>query len=75
MKDLVVLVADKNMGIPDPRFSCVPVEGTREFHYEVHIHLYRDPGIVNSRRTLRPFLDKFHHAMVVLDRTLAGKEK
>jgi hypothetical protein len=77
MKDLIVLVADKNMefllrGLL-PRIPVI--EGIRNFNFEIIVHTYRDPGIFNqSHEFLRSFIDKFRYAIVILDFEGSGHE-
>jgi hypothetical protein len=78
MKDLIVLVADKNMeflmrGLL-PRVSII--EHTREFSYDIIVHPYRDPGVLlESHDFLRPFTDKFSFAISMLDFSGCGQEE
>jgi hypothetical protein len=78
MKDLIVLVADKNMqflikGVL-PRISRI--EGLMDFTFDSFIHPYRDPGIFNEAdEFLRPFSKKYSYAIVMLDHDGSGQEK
>jgi hypothetical protein len=76
MKDLVVLVADKNMeyavkgmlGRPED-LSIRPVE------WDPFIHPRRDPGCLNEAHTfLRPLAADYRHALVLLDQQGCGRE-
>jgi len=77
MKNLVVLVADKNMEfliqgllprIPD-------IEQVINFNFDIFIHPHRDSGIVNEADDfLRPLQDKYKYAIVILDHSGCGKE-
>lgn len=77
MKDLIVLVADKNMefllrGLL-PRIPVI--EQIKKFNFEVIVHTYRDPGIFNeSHEFLRTFIDKFRYEIVILDIEGSGHE-
>jgi len=75
-KDLVVLVADKNM-----EFSLrgilqrTKALGIGEIDFEIYQHILRDPGcFLNGHQTLLRFLNKFRHALVMLDREGCGRE-
>ena len=72
MKDLIVLCADKNMqacllGVL-PRFKDVFPE-TRAFSFDPpYVHAGHDGGVrTNSHLFLRPFLNQYRHALVVMD--------
>lgn len=78
MKDLVVLVADKNMEfLIRGLFPRVPViEQIQDFSYESLVHPYRDPGIYNDADDfLRPFTDKYSYAIIILDHAGCGREE
>jgi hypothetical protein len=74
--DLVVLAADKSMessikGILERPESI----GIRPVGFNIYTHLHRDPGCLNKGHDfLRPFINTFHHALVILDREGCGKE-
>ncbi len=78
MKDLIVLVADKNMQfLIQGLLPRIPrIERLKEFSFDSIIHLHRDPGIYNEAdETLRPLADKYGKAMVVLDHSGCGREE
>ena len=78
MKDLIVLVADKNMeflirGLL-PRIPAI--EQVRAFSFEPLVHPYRDPGIYNDADDfLRSQNDKYHYTLVILDHAGCGREE
>ena len=75
-KDLVVLAADKNMefavkGILG-RFRSL---GIREITADFRVHPENDPGcLVRGHDFLRPFVNHYAHALVLLDREGCGRE-
>ncbi len=78
MKDLIVLVADKNMEfLIKGLFPRIPAtEQIREFNFESLVHPYRDPGIYNNADDfLRSQNDKYNYALVILDHAGCGREK
>ena len=77
MKDLVVLVADKNMEfLMRGLLPRIPkIEQIHEFNFEPLVHPYRDPGIYNDAHDfLRSFTTKYSYAIVILDRIGCGRE-
>ena len=78
MKDLVVLVADKNMeftvrGLLErmPRS-----ENIRNITYDIFNHPENDPGILNhSHDFLRPLTQEYNYCMVLLDHEGCGHEQ
>lgn len=74
MKDLIVLVADKNMefavkGILQ-RTSSLKV---REISYDIKVHNHRDPGIYKTAHDfLRIFINKYSYALIMLDKEGCG---
>jgi len=77
MKDLIVLVADKNMEfLIKGLFPRIPrVEGLRNFSFDSFVHPFRDPGIVHEAdKFLRPFSDKYAYSLVILDYEGSGQE-
>ncbi len=77
LKDLVVLVADKNMeyvirGLLERYHSF----GIRKLNFDIFIHPERDPGIFNrAGELLRNFYRDYHFCMVFLDREGSGQER
>ena len=76
-KDLVVLVADKNMehavrGILDRSESL----GTRPILADLFVHLHNDPGCLREgHEFLRLFINRYHYAIVMLDREGCGQKE
>ncbi len=76
-KDLVVLVADKNMEdtITTLLTERTPSLGIREILFDVFRHPQRDPGVFHkAEQFLRPFVTQYHRALVMLDREGSGQE-
>ncbi len=77
MKDLVVLVADKNMeqtvkGLLGRSRSL----GIRPLEYDTFVHPRRDPGCLNEAHDfLRPFARSYGYALVMFDREGCGREQ
>ncbi len=75
-KDLIVLTADKNM-----EFA---VKGTlsrhkslniREVTVDFRVHPENDPGcLLRSHEFLKPFINQYEHAFVLLDREGSGQD-
>jgi hypothetical protein len=77
MKDLVILVADKNMEhaieglLGRPRALNI-----RQATYDIYVHSRRDPGCLNEAHNfLRPFLGEYDHALVMFDHQGCGREQ
>ncbi len=77
MKDLIILVADKNtesalLGLlrrPDAL-------GIREVQFDIRVHPQRDPGVYRrAHEFLRPFIRQYRYALVLLDREGSGAER
>jgi len=77
MKDLVVLVADKNMEHTIKGLLGRPKSlGIRSIMYDLFIHPRRDPGCLNeAHEFLRPLAGGYEHALVLFDREGCGREK
>ncbi len=78
MKDLIVLVADKNMKfLVEELLRRVPlIEQVGNFDFDVFVHPLRDPGIFSTADDfLRPFSGQYSHAIVILDYKGCGHEK
>ena len=75
-KDLVVLVADKDIDYGLRGLLSRPrALGIRPITFDTYIHHRRDPACaVDSHNFLRPFLHSFRHAVVVFDRIGSGRE-
>jgi hypothetical protein len=75
-KDLIALVADKNMestlrGLLTRTESL----GIRILNYDIFIHIERDPGCLRkSHDFLRIHHTNYHHALVMFDREGCGYE-
>ena len=75
-KDLVVLVADKNMeysmkGILERPQSL----GIKKIDFVIYPHPKRDPGcFVGGHNYLLREVNKFHHALIMFDREGCGRE-
>lgn len=78
MKDLIILVADKDIkalleGLL-PRLKNM--NSTSNFTFVIESHPNRDNGCMNeSVEYLRPFCKTFRHALVIFDKEGSGKEK
>jgi len=74
--DLVVLTADKNMKFAIQGLLNRPESlGIRPVTAEVFIHPERDPGcLLRADAFLRPFVNRFVHAIVMFDREGCGRE-
>ena len=76
VKDLVVLVADKNMeyavrGLLERHASL----GTRAVKYDIFVHPQHDPGCLReSHAFLQGLSRNFDRALVILDREGCGRE-
>ena len=77
MKDLVVLVADKNMEaavktLIEKRHESL---GIRQVQADVFIHPRRDPGVFREAHIfLKPFRGEYRYALVMFDREGCGQE-
>jgi hypothetical protein len=77
MKDIIVLVADKNMEfLIKGLFPRIPrIENIPEFSFDVLVHQHRDAGVFNeSDEFLRSFHDKYDNALVIFDHSGCGRE-
>lgn len=77
MKDLIVLVADKDMSFTLQGLLSRPdAFGTRKFNFDIYIHPQRDPGVyLRSHQFLREFLNRYQCALVMFDREGCGQER
>lgn len=75
-KDLVLLVADKNMeGALRGLLSRPQSLGLREISCDLFIHPERDPGcLLRSHLLLQPFVHSHSRALVLFDRDGCGQE-
>ncbi len=75
-KDLVILVADKNMefavrGILTRRDALA----MRELSFDLYVHPERDPGCLKRGCDfLRPFVESHAHALILFDHAGCGQE-
>lgn len=77
MKDLVLLVPDKNVqfGI-DSLFSRYNSLEIRQISYEIYVHPLHDPGIFSGAASfLRPFSKQYLYALAFVDHEGSGKEQ
>lgn len=77
MKDLVVLVPDKNVqfGI-DSLLSRYESLNIRQIFYEIFVHPLHDPGVYhNAANFLRPLSNRYSYALVFLDHEGCGQER
>jgi hypothetical protein len=74
MKDLVCLVADKNLEESLRGLLARPKAlRVRELSCQIYVHAEHDPGcLLRSQDFLRPFVHQYQHALVVLDRVGSG---
>jgi hypothetical protein len=79
VKDLVVLVADKDTQFTlQGLFSRNKSLNIRDISqsYDIFVHIQRDPGCYNQCVDfLRPFTKEYEHALVVFDHEGSGQEK
>jgi len=74
MKDLVVLVADKNYAIKGI-LSRPQALSIRQINFDIFVHPQHDPGCLNDAAYfLRTFLTQYHHALILFDREGCGRE-
>lgn len=74
--DLVVLVADKNMEFSMKGVLQRPEAlGVHQILFNIYLHKGRDPGcLLEGHDFLRLFVNKYKHALIMLDRKGCGKE-
>jgi hypothetical protein len=78
VKDLVILVADKNTefalkGLLSRRTHALRI---RSITFDIFVHLERDPGCLHRAHDfLRPHTTRYTHALVVFDRDGCGQER
>ena len=77
MKALVALVADANMEAAlDSILMRAAALGIRSVERDIFRHPRRDPGVLTgASEFLRPFVDAYHHALVMFDRHGCGHEE
>ena len=76
-RDLVILVADKNMEFAvRGLLSRCESFGTRQPLCDVYVHPEKDPGcLLKGHDFIRPFHRSHSHALVMFDREGCGREK
>lgn len=76
MKDLIVLVADKNMEYAvKGLFGRSRDLGIRPIEWDMFVHPRRDPGCLNEAHDfLRPMTRDYDHALVLFDHQGCGRE-
>lgn len=76
LKDLAVLIADKNMeGAFRGLLSRPQSLGLREISCDLYVHPERDPGcFLRGHDFLRPFSQRYAHALVVFDKEGSGQD-
>jgi len=76
-KDLVVLVADKNMEAAIQALLQRPQAlGIRPISADVFVHVHHDPGVLNeAHKFLAPFAKQYAYALVMFDRQGCGSEE
>ena len=77
MKDLIVLVADKEIkALMEGLLPKIPVKSElKPFDFEIESHLMRDNGCANEGHIyLRDRLSKFRFAMVIFDKHGSGQD-
>jgi hypothetical protein len=75
--DLIILTADKNMKFAIEGLLNRPKDlNIRSIRAAYYIHPERDPGCLRRANTfLRPFINRFAHAIVVFDREGCGRQE
>lgn len=77
MKDLVVLVADKNMEVVvrtllEKRHQALDI---RQIQTDIFVHPRRDPGVLREAdKFLQPFCKEYRYALVMFDYEGCGQE-
>lgn len=76
-KDLIVLVADKNMASAvEGLLSRPKALGISAIQSDIYTHPERDPGCLRkSADFLKPFTSGYAHALVLLDRDGCGRDQ
>jgi hypothetical protein len=75
-KDLVILAADKNIDYGVQGLLRRPAAlGIRPVEFDTFVHPRHDPGCAREAHGfLRPFIQEYHHALVMFDRVGSGRE-
>jgi hypothetical protein len=76
MKDLVILVADKNMEFSIKGILSRPQAlSIRQINFDIFVHPHHDPGCLNEgHHFLQSFLAQSRHALILFDREGCGRE-
>ena len=76
MKDLIILVPDKNTKfVLDGLLPRYHAFGIRQLTYDIYIHPLRDPGVfLHGAEFLRPFQRQYDKAFIFLDKEGSGQE-
>lgn len=76
MRDLIFLVADKNIECGVRGLLSRPEAlGVRSIDAQIVVHVRRDPGCVHEAHDfLRPFVNEYRHALVMFDLQGSGRE-
>lgn len=76
-KDLIVLVADRNMKYAvNGLLSRPKALRIREIIFDVYVNQWRDSGcLLHGCDFLRPFANQFNYALVILDHEGCGQEQ
>lgn len=76
MKDLVILVADKDMEMTMRGLLSRPQSlGIRAIQYDLYTHPQHDPGVrTHAAEFLRPYQKMYHYALVLFDREGSGAD-
>ncbi|MDM8549542.1 hypothetical protein QUF72_05670 [Desulfobacterales bacterium HSG2] len=80
MKELIVLVADKNMQFAMEglltRHQAFQMRRLTRRDFDIYVHPLRDPGVFKEAAAfLRPYQRQYQYALVLLDREGSGQEK
>jgi len=75
-KDLIILVADKNMEAAMTSILLRPESlGIRELGFDIFVHPYHDPGcLLDAHSFLRPFGQRYLFSAVLFDKEGCGQE-
>jgi len=79
MKDLIILVADKNTQFTIEgllsRYHAFSIRPLSTENFDIYVHPLRDPGVFKEAAAfLRPFHTQYQYALVFLDREGSGQE-
>jgi len=80
MKELIVLVADKNTQFAMEglltRHQAFQMRKLTRGNFDIYVHPLRDPGVFKEAAAfLRPYQKQYQYALVLLDREGSGQEK